>query len=67
MKYSMKCACGDVMDMEAQTRAEAVQKFKDMMTQDVIDAHMAEKHPGQPGMSMADCHAMVEKEVTPME
>ena len=52
------------MDMEADTRDEAVQKFKDMMTQDVIDAHMKEKHPDMPGMSMADCHAMIEKEVT---
>ena len=64
MKYSMKCMCGDVMDMEAENREEAVRKFKEMMTQDAIDAHMAEKHPGQ-HMAMTDCHAMVEKEVTP--
>ena len=63
MKYSMKCTCGDVMDMEAGTRDEAVAKFKEMMTQDAIDAHMAEKHPGKPSMTMAECHAMIEKEV----
>ena len=67
MNYSMKCSCGDTMNMEADNREEAVQKFKDMMTQAMIDSHMAEKHPDQPGMSMADCHAMIEKEVTPME
>ena len=62
----MKCNCGDTMDMEAENRDEAVKKFKDMMTQEAIDAHMADKHPGQPGMTMADCHAMIEKEVMPM-
>ena len=62
----MKCNCGDVMDMEAENRDEAIQKFKDMMTQDVINAHMTDKHPGQPSMMMADCHAMIEKEVMPM-
>ena len=66
MKYSMKCSCGDVMDMEASNRNEAVQKFKNMMTQDAINAHMTEKHPGQPSMTVAACHAMIEKEVTPL-
>ena len=67
MKYSMKCACGDMNDVEAENRPQAVQLFKDKMTQEVIDEHMAVKHPDQPGMTMAECHAMIEKEVTPME
>ena len=66
MKYSMKCSCGDVMDVEAGNRKEAVAKFKAMMTQDAINAHMSEKHPGKPVMTMAECHAMIEKDVTPM-
>ena len=67
MKYSMQCSCGDVMDREAASRNEAVEGFKKLMTQEAIDAHMADKHPGKPGMSMADAHAMIEKQVTPME
>ena len=55
-----------MMEMEAENRDEAVKKFKDMMTQDAINMHMADKHPGQPGMMMADCHAMIEKDVMPM-
>ena len=65
MKYSMKCSCGDTMDMEGVDRADAVAKFKAMMTQETIDKHMADKHPGN-SMTMADCHAMIEKEVMPM-
>ena len=61
----MTCSCGDVMDMEAATREEAVGKLKAMMNEEMIGKHMAEKHPGQPVMSVADCHAMIEKEVMP--
>ena len=43
----------------------AVAKFKGMMDEAAIQAHMAEKHPGQPVMSVADCHAMIEKDVMP--
>ena len=53
------------MNMEAETREEAVQKFKDMMTEDAIKQHMAEKHPGDPLMSVAQCHAMIEQNVEP--
>ena len=62
-KFSMKCSCGDTMVMDAETREEAVGKFKAMMTQEAINAHMAEKHPADHAMSMADCHAMIEKDV----
>ncbi|MBI5621024.1 hypothetical protein HY949_04540 [Candidatus Gottesmanbacteria bacterium] len=55
MKFKMTCTGGDVMEMEAATREEAVAKFKAMMTDGAIEAHFAEKHPGQPVMSKADC------------
>ena len=61
--YSMKCSCGDTMNMEVANREEAVKKFKEMMTKEMIEKHMKEKHPGQPVMSVADCHTMIEKEV----
>lgn len=61
--FSMTCPCGDVMTMEAETREEAVTKMKEKMTAEAIAAHMAEKHPGQPVMSVEDCHAMIEKDL----
>ena len=65
MKYTMTCSCGDTMDVEASNRKEAVGKFKGMMTKEAIEAHMKEKHPGSPVMSVAECHAMIEKQVIP--
>jgi len=55
------------MPIEAETRAEAVAKMQGMMTAEAIAAHMAEKHPGEPVMSVADCHAMIEQEMMPKE
>ena len=65
MMYTMKCSCGDTMDIEAASRDEAVSKFKAMMTEDAIKAHWEEKHPGStdPMPSVADCHAMIEQTV----
>lgn len=53
------------MTVDADNRDDAVAQFKGMMTEDAIKAHMAEKHPGDPVMSVADCHAMIEKNVMP--
>ena len=53
------------MDVDAKNRAEAVGKFKAMMTADAIKQHMTEKHPGEGVMSVAECHAMIEKQVVP--
>ena len=58
----MTCTCGDTMTMEGETREEAVGKFKAMMTQEMIDAHMAEKHPGQ-SMSAAETQASLDQQV----
>ena len=62
-KFKMTCSCGDTMTMEAADRADAVTKFKEMMDETMIAAHMKENHPGDPVMSVADCHAMIEKDV----
>lgn len=59
-KFSMTCSCGDPFGCEAATREEAVMQMKTMMTQEVIDRHMQEKHPGQT-MTMADAHAEIDK------
>ena len=62
-KFTMTCSCGDKMDFEGATRDEAVTACKAMMTADAIAAHMAEKHPGMPVMSVADCHAQIERDM----
>ena len=59
----MTCVCGDTMAIEASDRAGAVSQFKSMMDENGIKAHMDVKHPGQPYISVADCHAMIEKQV----
>ena len=59
--FSMKCSCGDVMTVEAESRDEGVTKMKAMMDEAAITAHMNEKHPGEPIMSVAECHEMIEK------
>jgi len=59
----MTCTCGDTMTVDAETREEAVSKFKAMMDETGIAKHMSEKHPGEPLISVADCHAMIEKQI----
>ena len=63
MTYSMTCACGDVMTVDAADRNQAVQKLKEMMTEDAINAHMSEKHPGDPVLPMSQVHMMIEQGV----
>ena len=64
-KFSMLCSCGDKMEMEAGSREEAVSKMKAMMTGEAIKAHMEQNHPGKPLMSVAECHAEIEKNLQP--
>ena len=51
------------MTVEADDREAAVAQFKDMMDEAGIKAHMDEKHPGDPVMAVADCHAMIDRDV----
>ncbi len=46
-KYSMTCTCGDKLSVDANSQEEAVKKLQDMMTEEAIAKHFAEKHPGQ--------------------
>ena len=62
-KYSMTCSCGDTMTVDAPTRDEAVSKLKAMMDENGIKAHMDKNHPGQPLISVADCHAQIERDL----
>jgi uncharacterized short protein YbdD (DUF466 family) len=49
--------------VEAENRDGAVAMFKGMMDEKGIADHMSQKHPGQPVISVADCHAMIEQQV----
>ena len=57
----MTCSCGDVMSVEAGSQEEAVGKMKGMMNEAAVAAHMTEKHPGEPEMSVAQVHATIEQ------
>ena len=59
----MVCSCGDTMTVDALDRDGAVAQFKGMMDEAGIKSHMDAKHPGMPVMSVADCHAEIEKNV----
>ena len=62
MKFSMTCSCGDIMDVEAENLHDAKTKMKDMMTQETIDAHCAEKHPDMK-MSKTDVDMQIDEKL----
>lgn len=43
-KFSMKCSCGQVMDVEASSREEGIAKLQQMMDQAGLDAHWTQFH-----------------------
>ena len=59
----MTCSCGDVMDMEAATKEEAIEKFKAMMTADMVAKHFAEKHVGEPVPTVDQVHMNITQSV----
>lgn len=63
MTYSFTCTCGDTMTADAESRDEAVGKFKGMMDANGIAKHFADKHPGQPPVSVEENNAMIEQAV----
>ncbi len=64
-KFSMTCTCGHVMDVDAETREDAVAKMKATMNEEAVAQHMAEKHPGEPPMTVAQVHAGIEASLAP--
>ena len=56
----MTCSCGDTMNVESATRAEAVSKLQAMMNESTIAAHFNEKHPGEPVIPVEQIHAAIE-------
>jgi len=45
-------------------RDEAIQKVKEIMTEDAIKEHIAAEHKGQPVPTPEQAHAMIEKNLT---
>jgi hypothetical protein len=58
-EYSMTCSCGDEMKVDADSRKEAIMILQDMMTENAIISHMAEKHPGEPVPSVKEIHELI--------
>jgi hypothetical protein len=57
--YQMTCSCGHVLKADGSTREEAVKKLQKQMSQDVVDAHVKQMHPGEPPMKAAQVHQMI--------
>ena len=51
------------MTLDAANRNEAAGKMKVMMNEEGIKKHMAEKHTGEPLISVSDCHAMIDQKL----
>jgi acid phosphatase class B len=61
MTYSMTCSCGDVMTIQGNTREEAVKNLKSLMDEKAVNAHMAQKHPGEKAPTVKQVHTMIEQ------
>ena len=62
-KWQSTCTCGDAMDVEAESKDEAIDKTMAMMTPEMVAAHMAEKHPGQAVPSQEETRTGVESTI----
>jgi hypothetical protein len=59
--FSMTCNCGEIMSVDAPNREAAVAMLKGGMTQEALDAHMAEYHKGEQKPSLEQAHQMIEQ------
>lgn len=63
MKYQMTCTCGQVMAVDADSRDAAVAQLKEMMTEEAIAQHFAEKHVGEQPLTLEQSNAGIEQNV----
>ena len=62
--FSMTCACGDVMTVDAPDREAAVGQFKGMMDASGIEQHFQAKHAaGEQRPTVEQAHGMIEQTV----
>ena len=64
MTYELKCDCGKTVTVEAANRDEAIEKVKQIMTEDAIREHVTTEHPGQPVPTPEQAHAMIAQNLT---
>ena len=64
--FQMTCSCGDTMKVESNTREQAVSQLKTMMNEAMVAAHMKEKHPGEPVMTVSQVHSAIEQSLKPV-
>jgi hypothetical protein len=57
--FHMTCSCGHDIKVDAADRDQAVAKIQSMMDENAIDAHLKEKHEGEPVPSVAQVHQMI--------
>jgi len=60
-KYSMTCSCGHEYSVDAENKEGAVEQLKEMMPDDKIAEHFAEKHPGDPVPTREQADGMIEQ------
>ena len=64
----MKCNCGDVMSVQAESLEAAKTDLKGKMNEAAIAKHMAEKHKPEDAVpSMADVHAQIDADLKQVE
>lgn len=51
------------MTVQANSHDQASQKLKNMMNASTIAAHIRDRHPGEPIMSVDECHRMIDEQV----
>jgi len=60
--FNMTCGCGEQMSVEAGSREEAIGMLKAGMTQEAVDAHLAQHHANDPiKPTLAQVHASIEQ------
>jgi hypothetical protein len=63
--FQMTCSCGHEIKVQASDRDDAVRRIQATMGKDAIEAHIKEKHPGEPMPSIEQVHAMIAQATAP--
>jgi hypothetical protein len=64
MNYRLQCTCGHALYRGAESKEEAVEKFKAAMNQEALDQHWAASHAGEQKPSLADLQSNIASMVT---
>ncbi len=61
MTYSLACSCGDILSVKGQTREDAVNHMKTLMSAATVYEHMAQKHIGDSVPTIEQVHEIIEQ------